>query len=64
MTVDKKWLMKVLESDDQAHIFLHRSKDFAIQDKPVQAEAAFLNFRDCKKAVIFAAKKLIFSGAE
>ena len=62
MIVDKQWLMRVLESDEQAHIFLHRSKEFAVQDKPVQAEAAFRNFRDCKNAVIFAVEKLVLSG--
>lgn len=59
MSISKKWILNLFRAESMAHAFLHDSKIHAVHDMPVYAQAQFENFRDAKRACVYAARKIM-----
>ncbi len=59
MLVSRKWLIALFRAESMRDSFLHESKLESILDLPAHADSHFQNFRDAKRACLYAAKKIM-----
>lgn len=59
MSISRKWLLSLFRAESLADHLYHESKVYALKGLAVQAVAQFENFRDAKRACVFAARKIM-----